>query len=245
MIKETLKHDEFIFRKDNREKIKRSDVEHLKESIQRNNMLHLNPILVNEKMEIMDGQHRTMAAQELGLPVFYIIAEGLEAKDIIDLNVSKRWSHMDYLNFYCQHENEQYIKLREFMDKRNISISVALNLMLGRTVGMYSDFKRGKLVFPEEFQGQLVEVCWKTIDIIKKFHGAKAWYRSAKLWNAMIQVFKMDDFDIEKWLKNSSLLSNKFHACIDTNSYYDMIVDIYNWRNHKKITTEYDQVREL
>ena len=35
------------------------------------------PIIVNEKMEVCDGQHRLEAYKALDLPVHYIIKEGL------------------------------------------------------------------------------------------------------------------------------------------------------------------------
>ena len=42
------------------------------------------PIIVNEKMEVCDGQHRLEAYKALDLPVHYIIKEGLTLGDIDD-----------------------------------------------------------------------------------------------------------------------------------------------------------------
>ena len=35
------------------------------------------PIVVNERMEVIDGQHRIAAAERIGIPVHYIVMEGL------------------------------------------------------------------------------------------------------------------------------------------------------------------------
>ncbi|MEQ9286955.1 MAG: ParB N-terminal domain-containing protein [Cyclobacteriaceae bacterium] len=44
------------------------------------------PILLNEKMEIVDGQHRVEAAKNLNLPVYYIIKENYGLDEARALN---------------------------------------------------------------------------------------------------------------------------------------------------------------
>lgn len=44
-------------------------------------------IIVNEKMEVIDGQHRLQALKELNLPVYYQIKEGLSINDCIAYNI--------------------------------------------------------------------------------------------------------------------------------------------------------------
>ena len=39
-------------------------------------MYLISPIIVNSRMEIIDGQHRLHAAKELNLPIYYIIVDG-------------------------------------------------------------------------------------------------------------------------------------------------------------------------
>ena len=57
------------------------------------------PILVNEHFEIIEGQHRFVVCKELGLPIEYVVQEGLEVKDCVPLNVSrKNWSVADYVH---------------------------------------------------------------------------------------------------------------------------------------------------
>ena len=38
----------------------------------------VSPILVNEKMEVIDGQHRLQAQKELNLPTYYIKNKGYD-----------------------------------------------------------------------------------------------------------------------------------------------------------------------
>ena len=46
------------------------------------------PIIVNEKMEVCEGQHRLEAYKSLGMPITYMIIAGLEIQDIIKLNLT-------------------------------------------------------------------------------------------------------------------------------------------------------------
>lgn len=49
-------------------------------------MLSYNPILVNERFEIIDGQHRLIAAEKAEVPVYYIMHKNLKLRDIQALN---------------------------------------------------------------------------------------------------------------------------------------------------------------
>lgn len=49
-----------------------------------------NPIIVNEKMEVIDGQHRLEALKELGKPVEYIVQKNLDIKEVLFMNSKPR-----------------------------------------------------------------------------------------------------------------------------------------------------------
>lgn len=68
-----------------------------------------NPIMVNERMEVIDGQHRLAALKELGLPVEYIIVRGAGAKDAPLLNTASRnWNTKNYIKSYADQGNGNY-----------------------------------------------------------------------------------------------------------------------------------------
>ena len=60
-------------------------VRKIKDSIQKNGYI-FNPIICNEKMEVVDGQGRLEALKRLGLPVEYIVHPGLTVSDCIVMN---------------------------------------------------------------------------------------------------------------------------------------------------------------
>lgn len=102
---------------DSNRKVDKRHVNKLMEAIEKKNLLHLNPIVVNGDMEIIDGQHRLLAAKLLKLPIYYMIDRTVERKDISSLNSNKKnWQMMDYVTFYAKEGNQyfkQFLKLCE------------------------------------------------------------------------------------------------------------------------------------
>ncbi len=93
----------------------------LENSIKFKNMLNIRPIIVNNKMEIIDGQHRLEIAKRLSLDIFYTIDNNSDDNDIILLNNNQtRWTQKDYLNYYVNKNSKEYIKMNDFMRSLNI-----------------------------------------------------------------------------------------------------------------------------
>ena len=92
----------------------------LKESMKKNHLTTI--IMVNEKFEIIDGQHRFLISQELKLPINYIISKnyGLNEVQILNANM-KNWTIVDYVNGYCDLGYKDYEIYREFINEYGFS----------------------------------------------------------------------------------------------------------------------------
>ncbi len=235
MIQKTKDYDKFIFRDDNRERIDQAHVNRLAECIKSKNMLDLRPLIVNDKMEIIDGQHRLLAAKILGVEVYYQIEKKLTAQDIIKLNISKAWTLGDYLNFYCQHQYDEYLKLKNFMSKHNLNLKVALNITMGTAKLGYHDFKMGEYTFDEENLDVELDACWDTVRYIKKMNGHSPYTSSSRFWKALLKLIRHPNFDKDKWYNNMQKMVDHFCAKAGTDDYITMIQTIYNWRSQSKI----------
>jgi len=126
MIQKTKKYDIFKFREDNRQKIDENHVKRLIESIKNRNLLEFRPIMLNSDYEVIDGQHRLLAAKELNIEIFYEIHKDLKSGDIIELNVAKTWQMEDYLNYYVKNGHKEYQNFDAFLKKNNLSINIGL-----------------------------------------------------------------------------------------------------------------------
>lgn len=93
-------------------------VNRLAKSITRKNLLYIRPLIVNEKMQLIDGQHRLAAAKICKATVHYIKVDGLTKSDISVINTAqKNWTRSDFINFYAMDGNNHYKQLAAFLDK--------------------------------------------------------------------------------------------------------------------------------
>lgn len=237
MIKKTKDYNIFKFRDDNRLNINQSHLNKICESIKHKNLLEYRPISVNKNMEVIDGQHRLLAAQKLYVEIYYEIGEDLDSFDIILMNINKSWSPVDFLNFYCKNNYIEYQKLDKFIKETKISLKVALSLIIGRGKNKFHEFKKG------EFKFELVDdkkdyfnICWDTIEFIIKKNGNSPYTKSSRFWEALISVVKHGNFNREKWMENLSKVVERFCPKISILDYKKLMIDTHNYRNNLKIS---------
>lgn len=103
------------------------------DSIQTIGWVH-NPIVVNEKMEVIDGQGRLTALQRLEMPVEYVIAEGAGTQECVYMNMNMvNWKLSDFIKSYAEQGNENYQKLLSLMNKyANGNLNI-INTAINRT----------------------------------------------------------------------------------------------------------------
>lgn len=107
------------------------------------------PIIVNEKLQILDGQHRVEACRQLKMPVYYIVVPGAGMKEATAMNANnKNWLAQDYLNFYASEGVADYVFLKRMVDKSSISLSVIIRVFGGSST---KEFMEGKFRVNSEF----------------------------------------------------------------------------------------------
>ena len=235
MINKTKNYDKFKFRDDNRVSIDSLHINKLIESIKSRNLLEFRPIIVNENMEIIDGQHRLLAAKSLDLDIYYQIQKGLGGAEIILMNTSKNWINSDYLNYYCKNRFPEYLKLEEFMKKNNLKLHVALNICVGASRTAFNQFKNGKFVFKLDLLENEIEICWETINYIKKMNGNSPYTVTGRFWRSLIMLTTHHNFEKKKWFTSLPRMIERFSAKATTKDYCKLMMEVYNWRNSERI----------
>lgn len=90
--------------------IKRANLKAIKKAIQKRGLIM--PILVTNEFKVIDGQHRLLALQELGMEVHYVIAHDYISNDVEEVNnVGKNWDIKARVNNLAQHGNVNFIEL--------------------------------------------------------------------------------------------------------------------------------------
>lgn len=188
------------------------------------------PIIVNEKYEVIDGQHRLYCAKKLNLPVYYIICKGYGLREVQILNAnSKNWSADDYLDGYCDLKIKDYVTYREFKKKYGFGHRETQALLEGGLVSRTMQaFYMGE--FKIKDYASAVEMADKVMRIEPYFIDFKL--RSFVL--AMIQVLKNENFSIDEFIAKLKLQPLALQKCATSEQYKMLIEDLYNYRRKDK-----------
>ena len=114
------------------------------------------PIVVNEKMEIIDGQARFEALKELGMPIEYYIVPGLTIDDCRIINeIWTKWKTENYVESYAEMGTEDYNRVKYLMNYYDVPLNVIISAKNNRTGHGKNggrDFKKmrdGRMTFSE------------------------------------------------------------------------------------------------
>ena len=87
------------------------------------------PIVVNEKYEIIDGQHRFTACKDLGKPIYFYMVRGYGLEQVKRANIaSSNWKKENYLDMFVAENNETYKEFEEIKERYDLNISNLLKI---------------------------------------------------------------------------------------------------------------------
>lgn len=225
-------------------------VKRLKTSILQNGML-CNPILVNEKMEVIDGQHRLLASKETNSSIFYVILNGYSLREVHTLNINqKNWTKKDFMDGYADMGIESYIKLREFV-KRNedFNFTDCISFCSNKSGHDSNMLLKNRTLKPELSKVEVFEEGnWKG----KDFKLAQEWAEKIRLINpyfigynkstfvkTMITLFKNEKFDYSEFMHKVRLQPKALVDCANVEQQKFLIEEIYNYRSRNKVNLRY------
>lgn len=203
---------------------------------------HCVPIIVNDKKEVIDGQHRLEALKQLNMPVPYIVSEGLNINDVHCINsAGKLWSSADYVNGYADAGNEHYIKLIDMIKKYpDFTVGFLASVFCWKQAGvsgyMLRDLREGKFKFnfPEN-ERELIFIS----KIKPFFSGITAAMPSSAIRKALAHPL----FETDVFLKKLSRQSTKLVRCASGAQYLSLIEEIYNHHSKIKINLRFPNAK--
>lgn len=161
------------------------------------------PIFVNEKNEVIDGQHRLIYAKEHQLPVYYLQIKGANKSDCQMMNNAKTtWTLKDYVKFYASDGNENYIRLQKlcfeysFLSTTNVC-SVAMNNSSGNCSCL--GLKDGRIILSERDY----KIARVKLDFLKTLEPyiRKAKGRSIAIYQAVLFCYECPLVDNERLVR--------------------------------------------
>ena len=221
----------------------------IKKSIQENGYIR-NPIVVNENMEIIDGQGRFEALKELGLPVEYVIAEGIGHKECVVLNANqKNWKTADYIKSFSQlgvrdyQILEQMCNMFSYLDPANIATvcsGLAGGGMISRIIreGNFKIRKEEDVIKRLKLYERIYEITCGNADygLQRAFASIVTFiYETKEIDNERVVLqmkrcveFITPSFNAKQALKNIELVYNR---CLKKNIYFMPLYD--EWKKAK------------
>lgn len=110
------------------------------------------PLLVNENLEIIDGQGRLEALEKLHETVRYIVQPGLKWEDCVALNISQTsWTINDYIDSWASRGIADYILLRRLANEfKDFNISIVAQIANDQHGGAAQKIKNGSFRLTDE-----------------------------------------------------------------------------------------------
>ncbi len=225
----------------------------LKDSIKEHGVL-VNPVLVNSKMEVVDGQHRLEACKQSNSSVYYLIVGDYGIKEVQALNLNqKNWTQIDYAESFSSMGYEHYKKLLSFVEENDdFGFSSCVRLLQNSTASKYISTKRSvsqqnangtskiKQVFEEgtwEINDEKKANEW--VNYLRDIGQYYSGYNRTTFVNAMISLFNNPKFDKDEFMRKLSYQSNALNDCSNVGQYIELIEEIYNFKKRDKVNLRY------
>jgi hypothetical protein len=202
-------------------------------------------IIVNERYEVIDGQHRLKASQELGLPINYIVVYGYGVKEVSILNTNhNNWKKNNYLQTYCDLGYENYIQFQKFQkDFPKLNFSLCLKLMSGLRSNKTQRIDGYKTNSKEFENGQFVVTdLEKAYDLANKIMDIEPYFKRFNdntFCLAFMSVYQHPNYEHNDMLHKLKVQPNTLSICRSQEQYVGLLEQIYNYKRGKKVSLVY------
>ena len=188
------------------------------------------PLIVNEKMEIIDGQHRLKAHKELNLPTYFIENKGygLEETQLLNQN-SNNWTANDFMHGYCNAGKNEYLKYRVFNNKYRLNHQCQMNLLKG-TISegkWYESFRAG--TFKITHLKKAEKIANAILEIGEYYDG----YKRRSFVSAMQRAIACPEYNHAYFIKKLKHQRAKMIDCSNYKQYLVLMEKIYNFKSKK------------
>lgn len=181
------------------------------------------------KLVIVDGQHRFMIAQELELPVSYVIEE--RDLDVAVINAGQRtWNIAAYVNRFIAKGLGEYAKLREFAELHGMPLGMAAGVLIGNNTAAnaHDAIKAGTFKVTDWRFASMVARVFTAVR-----HAAKE-CATAQTLNAISAICTIGDVDVDRLCKNIERRADMLRRFNNRDACLDMFEAIYNDQAHAK-----------
>ena len=244
-VYETTDYDKFSFVIGNRPvKTKGVKWNTLYESIKVHGQLE--PALVNERFEVINGQHRLMCCKELGIPFKYTFGKYNASCEIIgEANRSSKWGMREYINFYSNQTDARainykyYEALRTEFRLNDSGVATVLNSNDGTTIR--DSIQTGKLKISSGVYNTVRKCLCELYEL-----GFDKWIKENRknaraYWASVTYAWRHPDVDMKRLIKVMWENEYRVPSTTKTTEFLRALCEIYNRRLAKANRVYLDQ----
>lgn len=192
--------------------------------------IRYNPIVINEKYEVIDGQHRLDAIQQLTLPVYYIKEDGLTLENVQSLNaMSKPWSPMDYARSFAELGNENYITYIAFKERFKLNHDILMRYLALDNPVTGTSFKAGMFKVMDVKLSEYY--CQELLDIGQYYER----YNIRSFALGLLSVMQSSEYDTKRMMHQMKKYGDQFQEQSLPNDYSRELERIYNFKRRDNI----------
>lgn len=188
------------------------------------------PICVNEKMEIIDGQHRFKAEQTLGLPVYYYILEGYSINEMRRANlVSSVWKKDDFLNAFVNEGHSSYVAFIGIKSEYSIHTADLIRLFakIKKVSNASLSFEFDEGMF--EISDEDIEQAIAFLECLEDFNFFKE-YKMSRFISAFMDLYFYKGYDHEKMKQKLDTRKEALTLSLSKFAYLELLANkIYSY----------------
>jgi hypothetical protein len=248
-IQTTTNYGQFNFLLANRS-INESKVKNLAHEIAVNGLKV--PIIVNERLEVIDGQHRLQACKQVKEPLKYFVSRGATVADAAAANqAGSNWNKRDWIDYHAARGNQDYLKLQTWIAHCKsmgvISLDAAI-LFAQNNATTKTLYKKDGQIIDKKVAGSVLlgnqlkvgtwqfgdeKTAFQLLEMYCELSETAAWTNKKLFITTMIRVSRISDFNLKWLLKQIKKYPQKWYNCVNGDAYIAMIEDIYNYNRNR------------
>lgn len=180
----------------------------------------------DEKLVIIDGQHRFAAAQIVKLPILFRILDEEDARLFIPLNANQNnWTNANYLEYFKYMGKSNYIKLDRFKRDNRYGLTDSMCLLTNKRLQSTMDMVR----FREgNFKIKSHQKAIEMVSMICDFQGIVNKYNKCYFMRAMITLINTDGYNHELMVGKIKSDGKNINNCERTDQFLAKMISVYN-----------------
>lgn len=186
------------------------------------NLTYEFPIVVNQELFVIDGQHRLRALEELGWEVGYVIQDEATIDTVRAINRGQRnWSWRDVANSYAKLGYDDYQWFMWFVETYNLNLRTGMSFATGMVHGGRAAFFAGEMVIADKTRAVKRA---EQYDDVREAAGID----NSAFGSAFGEIAKSPDYEHGRMVAKVDQLAATIPQAATTNDYKRKFEDIFN-----------------